>query len=68
LFCLAEAINQSFNEIKSYVENRRNNLLQSLKITKDYKLKILNDQLNVILSKFSRKKNLLSTKKIFFVR
>ncbi len=68
MFCLAEAINQSFNEIKSYVENRRNNLLQSLKITKDYKLKILNDQLNVILSKFSRKKNLLSTKKIFFVR
>jgi guanylate kinase len=50
---LAEAINQSFNEIKTYVENRRRNLLQSLKTTKDYKLKILNDQLNLILSKFS---------------
>ena len=47
----AEAINRSFNEIKSYVENRRHNLLQSLKTTKDDKLKILNDQLNVILSK-----------------
>ena len=46
----AEAINRSFNEIKSYVENRRHNLLQSLKTTKDDKLKILNDQLNVILS------------------
>jgi hypothetical protein len=50
---LAEAINQSFNEIKTYVENRRRNLLQSLKTTKDYKLKILNDQLNLILSKLS---------------
>lgn len=48
---LADAINQSFNEIKTYVENRRRNLLQSLNTTKDYKLKILNDQLNVILSK-----------------
>jgi hypothetical protein len=47
---LAEAINRSFNEIKSYVENRRHNLLQSLKTTKDYKLKVLNDQLNLILS------------------
>ncbi|CAF0747694.1 unnamed protein product [Didymodactylos carnosus] len=46
----AEAINRSFNEIKTYVENRRHNLLQSLKTTKDYKLKILNDQLNVILN------------------
>jgi hypothetical protein len=53
VFFLAEAINRSFNEIKSYVENRRHNLLQSLKTTKDYKLKILNDQLNVILSKYS---------------
>jgi hypothetical protein len=51
VFFLAEAINRSFNEIKSYVENRRQNLLQSLKTTKDYKLKVLNDQLNVILSK-----------------
>ena len=51
LFSLAEAINRSFNEIKSYVENRRHNLLQSLKTTKDYKLKVLNDQLNLILSK-----------------
>ena len=48
---LAEAINRSFHEIKTYVENRRHNLLQSLKTTKDYKLKILNDQLNVIISK-----------------
>ena len=47
---LAEAINRSFNEIKTYVENRRQHLLQSLKTTKDNKLKILNDQLNVILS------------------
>ncbi len=54
-FSLAEAINRSFNEIKSYVENRRHHLLQSLKTTKDSKLKILNDQLNVILSKFSFK-------------
>jgi hypothetical protein len=51
IICLAEAINRSFNEIKSYVENRRHNLLQSLKTTKDYKLKVLNDQLNLILSK-----------------
>ncbi len=49
-YLLAEAINRSFNEIKSYVENRRHNLLQSLKTTKDYKLKVLNDQLNLILS------------------
>ena len=48
---LAEAINRSFTEIKSYVDNRQNNLLQSLKTTRDYKLKVLNDQLNVILSK-----------------
>ena len=48
---LAEAINRSFNEIKSYVENRRHNLLHSLKTTRDYKLKVLNDQLNLILSK-----------------
>lgn len=47
----AEAINRSFNEIKSYVENRQQNLLQSLKTTRDYKLKVLNDQLNLILSK-----------------
>ena len=52
---LAEAINCSFNEIKIYIENRRNNLLQSLKTTKDYKLKILNDQLNVILGKVFEK-------------
>jgi len=52
IISLAEAINRSFNEIKSYVENRRHNLLQSLKTTKDYKLKVLNDQLNLILSKF----------------
>ncbi|CAF0963631.1 unnamed protein product [Adineta ricciae] len=46
----AEAINRSFTEIKSYVDNRQNNLLQSLKTTRDYKLKVLNDQLNVILN------------------
>ena len=34
VFFLAEAINRSFNEIKSYVENRRHNLLQSLKNNK----------------------------------
>lgn len=56
---LADAINQSFNEIKTYVENRRRNLLQSLNTTKDYKLKILNDQLNVILSKDCISKNLV---------
>ncbi|CAF0889158.1 unnamed protein product [Rotaria sp. Silwood1] len=50
----AEAIDRSFNEIKSYVENRRHNLLQSLKTTRDYKLKILNDQLNVILNEKSK--------------
>ncbi|CAF2500017.1 unnamed protein product [Rotaria sp. Silwood2] len=50
----AEAINRSFNEIKSYVENRRHHLLQSLKTTKDHKLKILNDQLNVILNEKSK--------------
>lgn len=47
----AEAINRSFNEIKTYVENRRNNLLQSLKTTREQKLKVLNDQLGVINSK-----------------
>ncbi|CAF0874309.1 unnamed protein product [Adineta ricciae] len=46
----AEAINRSFSEIKTYVENRRHNLLQSLKTTRDYKQKVLNDQLNVILN------------------
>ena len=50
----AEAINRSFNEIKSYVENRQQNLLQSLKTTRDYKLKILNDQLNLILNEKSK--------------
>ncbi|CAF1086530.1 unnamed protein product [Rotaria magnacalcarata] len=50
----AEAIDRSFNEIKSYVEHRRHNLLQSLKTTKDYKLKVLNDQLNVILNEKSK--------------
>ncbi|CAF0745375.1 unnamed protein product [Adineta steineri] len=50
----AEAINRSFNEIKSYVENRRHNLLQSLKTTQDHKLKILNDQLNLILNEKSK--------------
>ncbi|CAF0763110.1 unnamed protein product [Rotaria sordida] len=50
----AEAINRSFNEIKSYVENRRHHLLQSLKTTKDHKLKILNDQLNVIINEKSK--------------
>lgn len=52
ILILAEAINRSFNEIKSYVENRRQHLLQSLKTTRDSKLKILNDQLNVILSEY----------------
>ncbi|CAF1926760.1 unnamed protein product [Rotaria magnacalcarata] len=50
----AEAVNRSFNEIKSYVENRRNNLLQSLKTTKDHKLTVLNDQLNVIINEKSK--------------
>ncbi|CAF1235768.1 unnamed protein product [Adineta steineri] len=50
----AEAINRSFNEIKTYVENRRHNLLQSLKTTKEYKQKVLNDQLNVILNEKSK--------------
>ena len=48
----AEAINRSFNEIKTYVENRRHHLLQTLKTTKDEKLKVLHDQLNIILSKY----------------
>ena len=61
MFFLADAIDRSFNEIKSYVENRRHNLLQSLKTTRDYKLKILNDQLNVILS------NILNKMFLFFV-
>ena len=63
---LADAINQSFNEIKSYVENRRRNLLQSLKTTKDYKLKILNDQLNVILSNISLTKRISDELERFF--
>jgi hypothetical protein len=64
---LAEAINRSFNEIKSYVENRRHHLLQSLKTTKDNKLKILNDQLNVILSKSSLTKVFVNIIHMLFV-